>query len=371
MPQFSQRLLLGLSLVLLITSPITSQSIPEVVIAPKHAGPSHEHEENNCSAEIVTNYNMPLHIAAVFIILIASALGVFSSLLASRFKQFSKGHLFVTLGKHFGTGVILATGFIHMFPGALFALTNPCVPEAFHGDYTAYAGLFAMFGALILQLIEFTASQHFGKLHSTASTDSNSEETLDVAQEPKGDMEKAHNHDNSHGGCHHGGLIDADQQRKISTYLLEFGISMHSLLIGISVGVTAGTEFTSLLCAVVFHQFFEGLALGARIGELEYSNRLIPFFSALFYTVITPIGVAIGLGIHSSYNENSPTALLVNGVFDAVSAGILIYMAFVNLIAVEFQNNPQFTKQTNKMKVACYVALWAGAGVMALIGRWA
>ncbi|ORY03508.1 ZIP zinc/iron transport family [Basidiobolus meristosporus CBS 931.73] len=359
-----------LSLIFFSVAPVSSQ---EVTIVPKHAGPSHEHEHESdgCSAGDAGNYNMPLHVAAIFIILIASALGVFSSLLASRFKHISKGRNFVTLGKHFGTGVILATGFIHMFPGALFALTNPCVPEAFHENYTAYAGLFAMFGALILQLIEFTASQHFGKAQTSDSVDSNSEDTLSVEREPSGVLEKTHNLESGHGGCHHGGLIDADQQRRISTYLLEFGISMHSVLIGISVGVTSGTEFNSLLCAIVFHQFFEGLALGARIGELTYSNRLVPYITAMFYAVITPIGVAIGLGIHSSYNENSPTALLVNGIFDAVSAGILIYMAFVNLIAVEFQNSPEFIKQSKLMKVTCYIALWTGAGIMALIGRWA
>ena len=53
----------------------------------------------------------------------------------------------------------------------------------------------------------------------------------------------------------------------------------------------------------------------------------------------TPIGVAVGLGIRSTYNANSPTALATAGVFDSISTGILIYMALVrrmNVNAVQF-----------------------------------
>ena len=50
---------------------------------------------------------------------------------------------------------------------------------------------------------------------------------------------------------------------------------------------------------------------------------------AIFFVLTTPGGVALGLGIKTTYNENSPTALGVMGVFDSISSGILIYMALV------------------------------------------
>ncbi|KAK9768720.1 hypothetical protein K7432_000403 [Basidiobolus ranarum] len=339
------------------------------VITPKHGGPGHTHEDEHhhddgevhdaCSAEQITSYNMPFHIAAIFIVMITSASGVFSSLILTRFPKRKFSDFAINIGKHFGTGVILATAFIHMFPGALFALTNPCVPTSFSADYSSYAGLFAMLAALVLQLIEFTASQYYkGKL-------AQSQPSVNAESEAKENSLHAGDH-----GHVHGGLWELET-RRISTFLLEFGIALHSILIGISVGVSSGAEFVPLLIAVVFHQFFEGLALGARIGELTYTNRVVPYLSALFYALITPIGAAIGIGIHQTYNNNSPTSLLVTGIFDSISAGILIYMAFVNLIAVEFQNSPKFMKEPLSIKVCYYIALWMGAGVMALIGRWA
>ncbi|KAF3775647.1 hypothetical protein EJ110_NYTH49935 [Nymphaea thermarum] len=57
---------------------------------------------------------------------------------------------------------------------------------------------------------------------------------------------------------------------------------------------------------------------------------------ALFFSLTTPVGITIGIGISSTYKENSPTALIVEGVFSSTSAGILIYMALVDLLAADF-----------------------------------
>ena len=90
---------------------------------------------------------------------------------------------------------------------------------------------------------------------------------------------------------------------------------------------------------------------------------------AFFFSVTTPLGIAIGIGIASSYRENSPTALLVEGIFDSTSAGILIYMSLVDLIAADFLSR---RLQTNfKLQLYSYAALFCGAGSMSLLGYWA
>ncbi|KAA3471315.1 zinc transporter 3-like [Gossypium australe] len=58
----------------------------------------------------------------------------------------------------------------------------------------------------------------------------------------------------------------------------------------------------------------------------------------LFFALTTPLGIGIGIGISNTYNENSPTALVVEGMLNAASAGILIYMALVDLLAADFMN---------------------------------
>ncbi len=42
---------------------------------------------------------------------------------------------------------------------------------------------------------------------------------------------------------------------------------------------------------------------------------------ALIFAITTPAGVAIGIGIQSTYNADSVTNLIVSGVFDSISTG--------------------------------------------------
>jgi len=167
-----------------------------------------------------------------------------------------------------------------------------------------------------------------------------------------------------------------NSRRKIGTYILEFGIATHSILIGLALGVTPAPEFIPLLFALIFHQFFEGVALGTRIGELStMSKQRKKFVKALVmagvFAVTTPIGIIVGILLREVYAGTSTSALVLQGVFDAVSAGILLYVAFVHLLAEEVTNNARFHGQKVWQKVVCFGALWSGAAVMAVIGKWA
>jgi hypothetical protein len=68
------------------------------------------------------------------------------------------------------------------------------------------------------------------------------------------------------------------------------------------------------------------------------SSLFLVFFALLQSLIIlraqliTPIGVAIGMGVHSAYNPNSGAALLSIGVLDSISAGILIYTGIVEML---------------------------------------
>lgn len=72
-------------------------------------------------------------------------------------------------------------------------------------------------------------------------------------------------HDVQHVHGHQHGMILGNMntvdaiQKTISAYLLEFGCTSHSVIIGISVGVANNSETNTLLAALVFHQFFEGM----------------------------------------------------------------------------------------------------------------
>jgi solute carrier family 39 (zinc transporter), member 1/2/3 len=259
-----------------------------------------------------------------------------------------------------------------MLPAAMAAMTDPCLPESWH-DYEAFAGLFAMAAALAMQLIEFIAHQRYRSAKTSALSPnrdrlphvSHSNDEVQITIHPVEVCESS--------GHQHGVAFQDDAQRhKVSTYLLEFGIALHSILIGVTLGVTTDS-FVALLIALSFHQFFEGMALGAQIARVERMSLMSAIFMVLFFAITTPIGIAIGIGIHSrAYNPKSVAALLVNGILDSVSAGILIYMALVNLITAEMGVGAStFHALKTRLKVLYFVALYLGAGAMALIGRWA
>lgn len=55
----------------------------------------------------------------------------------------------------------------------------------------------------------------------------------------------------------------------------------------------------------------------------------------VFFSLTTPVGIAVGMGISNTYRENR-RGVVVEGVFNSASAGISIYMALVHLIAADF-----------------------------------
>lgn len=88
-----------------------------------------------------------------------------------------------------------------------------------------------------------------------------------------------------------------------------------------------------------------------------------------FFAITTPLGIGIGMGIATTYNENSPKALIVQGVFDAISGGILVYMALVDLIASDFLSKRM--RSSRRLQICAFFALFAGSGAMSLLGVWA
>lgn len=155
-------------------------------------------------------------------------------------------------------------------------------------------------------------------------------------------------------------------------FILEFGVVFHSIFIGLTLAV-AGAEFNTLFVVLVFHQTFEGLGLGSRLAVTPWpkSKRWTPYVMALAYGLSTPIALAVGLGVRGTYLPGSQTSLIVNGIFDSISAGILIYTGLVELMAHEFMFSEVMRKAPIKVVLSAFAMMCLGAGLMALLGKWA
>ena len=165
------------------------------------------------------------------------------------------------------------------------------------------------------------------------------------------------------------------QRLFLQCLLLEAGILFHSVFIGMALSVATGTEFIVLLIAISFHQTFEGLALGSRISGLIPSlfsaSSPKPWLMALAYGATTPIGQAIGLWMHELYDPASMTGLLMVGITNAISSGLLLFAGLVQLLSEDFLSDRSYEVLKGKRRIEACISVALGGLLMAIVGAFA
>ncbi|XP_045824347.1 zinc transporter 4, chloroplastic-like [Trifolium pratense] len=310
--------------------------------------------------------------------------------------------------KAFAAGVILATGFVHMLRDATEAFNHRCLKSYSHAwSKFPFAGFFAMVSALFTLLVDFIATQYYERKLREDSSSGGSEhgvindleeellrseivEVKDVREERtivgmhahgshhRHSHHQNHDHDDhghgsgdDHGHSHSHSFDDVEGSIRhvVVSQVLELGIVSHSMIIGLSLGVSQSPcTMRPLIAALSFHQFFEGFALGGCISEAKFKTSSATIM-ACFFALTTPIGVAIGTCIASNFNPYSPGALITEGILDSLSAGILVYMALVDLIAADFLSKKM--RCSFQLQIVSFCLLFLGAGCMSSLALWA
>lgn len=255
---------------------------------------------------------------------------------AKKIPRFHIPNVAFTFAKFFGSGVIIATAFIHLLASSFSELGDPCLSTFWDVNYPWSAGfsMIAVFSLFTIELLAMRVAHiSFATTDALGATDyivdTHSQSHINLESPPvKGATETATTVNNGETGG-----LDA---RLVGFFILEFGVIFHSVIIGLTLS-TSGTEFNTLFIVIIFHQMFEGLGLGSRLAILPFQKRSPwPWVLGIAYGVVTPIGMAIGLGLRTTYDSSSQTALLVSGTLDAISSGILLYTGLVELLAHEF-----------------------------------
>ncbi|WOO85909.1 Zinc-regulated transporter 2 [Vanrija pseudolonga] len=353
-----------------------------------------------------------LRIASVFIILVTSLFGTLLPIFL-RNSSFVPRWAF-EFAKFFGSGVIIATAFIHLLAPAFQELGSPCLTGAWQ-EYT-FAPAIAMISVLFMFFAEVAAYRlgtkrllRLGVAYSTHAEDATDAHAHSHRHDPPLDVDTSgpesqahvhpsisHTHADEHGESAHSHAVAlAEKGRKdtesasshsdlehapssaeataqlIAVAVLEFGVMLHSIIIGLTLAVS--DEFVVLFIVIIFHQMFEGLGLGSRLSALSLPKKFNSsrYVAAIIYAICTPVGIAVGLGIRQTYNGNGVAANIVSGILDAISAGILLYTGLVELLAHEILLNPRMMKSSDGKLTYVFLCICAGAGLMALLGRWA
>ncbi|KEZ42177.1 Plasma membrane zinc ion transporter [Scedosporium apiospermum] len=375
-------------------------------------------------------YNVPLHVGALLIIMFVSSFACGFPMIARRFPALKIPDAFFFVVRHFGTGVLIATAFVHLLPTAFLSLGDPCLSAFWVTDYPAMPGAIALGGVFFVIVIEmvFSPARHFSHcappaavlrpvgMDTASSAGNRSRTSLDddiiepdtrsttspiIAMRDRRIEGGANNNNNNLPGDNLARRDSADKAVQISSplddanaeigfsarfltpeqrlkkevlqcVLLEIGILFHSVFIGMALSVSVGNDFIVLLIAIAFHQTFEGLALGSRIACIDWAGHPHrPWLMALAYGLTTPIGQAIGLATHSLYNPNSAFGLVLVGTMNAISSGLLVYASLVELLAEDFLSDKSWEILRGRKRVIACIIVFAGAFLMGLVGAWA
>ncbi|KAM0860835.1 hypothetical protein ACQ4PT_046284 [Festuca glaucescens] len=320
-------------------------------------------------------HNVPkalrLKLIAIPTILIASVIGVCLPLFARSVPALQPDRSLFSVVKAFASGVILATGYMHVLPDSFNNLNSPCLPKKPWADFpfTAFVAMLAAVFTLMVDslMLTFYNRKKGGAGPSTA-----------VVADHESPEQGAHWHSHGHGHGHAMAVAKPDdaeagqmqlRRNRVVVQVLEMGIVVHSVVIGLGMGASQSVcTIRPLVAAMCFHQMFEGMGLGGCILQAEYGMKMKAGL-VFFFSTTTPFGIALGLALTKVYKDNSPTALIVVGLLNAASAGLLHYMALVELLAADFMG-PKLQASV-RLQLICLTAVLLGAGGMSVMAKWA
>ncbi|KAG6492234.1 zinc transporter 6, chloroplastic-like [Zingiber officinale] len=329
-----------------------------------------------------------LKMVSIGIILVTSALGISSPVVLARLFEGKPAYTrTLLLIKCFAAGVVLSTALVHVLPDAFAALAD-CQVAVHHPwrDFP-FSGLLTLFGALLALLVDVVATSH-----AHGSFGSKGRQQYQRLEEGMKQRSEAPVAEVAMSGCHgnHGGdereeigeeeegeqgseeeRLEKLKQRLVSQ-VLEIGIVFHSVIIGVTMGMSQNQcSIRPLVVALSFHQIFEGMGLGGCIAQAGFGLGTVVYM-CLMFSVTTPLGIILGMIVFymTGYDDSSPNALISEGLLGSLSAGILIYMALVDLIATDFFHNKTMSS-IPQMKKACYTALVFGSASMSVLALWA
>lgn len=369
------QIILGIFLLFLIFPSIYTQT------------PENNKETNNSKPE----YGVAFHLYGLCLIILSSCIGTILPILLKNKKFFSvSGTLFNSI-KMFGTGVIITVAFVHMLSPADKMLSGDDAPEFFKENYDAFSGVFAVTGIILAHGIQIIVKEYFNKqkkqtpnnheddqnkpdilIHNYDNNSILSESDSLLSQDLNFNNYNTYQYNIEHfeESCCHTEALFLTNKKQIVSYLLEIGISLHSVLIGFAFGTNFENDINFLLIALMIHQFFEGIALSTIFIEAKFKNFLTPILMVVFYSITMPLGGIGGLIIYNINSSNTTTMTCIQGILDSLAAGLLIYDSLVNILSHHTSSN----KWDNMNKISKYIQLlsfYLGCVAMALVGIWA
>ncbi|XP_033111156.1 zinc transporter ZIP1-like [Anneissia japonica] len=121
----------------------------------------------------------------------------------------------------------------------------------------------------------------------------------------------------------------------IRACVLLLSLSVHSIFEGLSLGLQASKEgVLELFIAISIHKGIEALGVAVSVAQSR-TRTAIKVICMVFFSLMSPIGIIIGMKITSSGTSSQG---MVTGVLQGLATGTFLYITFLELLPRELKS---------------------------------
>ncbi|XP_012943506.1 protein zntD [Aplysia californica] len=130
-------------------------------------------------------------------------------------------------------------------------------------------------------------------------------------------------------------VLHAMQANPLRAFLLLGALSFHTIFDGLAVGLkTTSADIWQMFAAIAIHKTLVALCLGLQLFIVYREKVYKAFLWIFFFSLISPVGVVIGIAVTSGSVDNLAETL-TSGILQAIATGTFLYVTFFEILKEE------------------------------------
>lgn len=218
---------------------------------------------------------------------------------------------------NFGGGVLIATTFIHILPAVIgtvdalqqcdMLVTTPfALPEIL-----MCTGFYLMYS--IEELMYFVVGRQQRRKRQAEKAEK-AERGLEQAEEQQQQPP-----------------LEEEQPNWLRGLGIIVALSLHELFGGMAIGLEGSVDTVWFMCgAIAAHKLVLAFCIGMEI-MMAHTRWLIAVIYLVVFSIVTPIGVGIGIAVSESSAANEPS--IPAGILQGIACGTLLYVVYFEIVA--------------------------------------
>jgi len=124
--------------------------------------------------------------------------------------------------------------------------------------------------------------------------------------------------------------------RKIALrdFFTVLALSFHSVFEGLAIGLEDKSDVWLLFAAVASHKYVIAFCVGLELHNAD-TPKVLYIVYMLIFSLMSPIGIAIGIAVTSAMENETTAYILTTGVLQALAAGTLLYVCVFEILERE------------------------------------